>query len=123
LADAFSLNGKTQRPPLVQSLAKLIKFCVAASLVIAGVTLAVQNRGSIDLNFYPLPYVITMPLFLFAIIMLVTGILLGWVVTHFKTFHIRRAHKAAGKRVAALENELTALRSEQLIRPAALQKR
>lgn len=108
---------------MLNTLAKLIKFCFITILVLAGVTLAVQNRGSIDLSFYPLPYAITMPLFLFAIIMLVTGVLLGWVVTHYKTFHIRRAHKNAGKRVAALENELTAIRSEQLIKPTSLPTR
>ena len=102
---------------MIRTTAKIVKVCFYGLVILAGVTFAVSNRGTVDLKFYPLPYEVSLPLFLFTILVFALGIALGWIVAHFNLFGYRRAHKQATKRVAALENELGTLRSEQLIRP------
>ena len=83
-------------------------------------TFAVDNRGEVDLNLFPLPYTLKTRLFLFTIVVFSAGVLLGWVLGHFKIFRHRSAHKQAARKVAAMENELAALRAEQLARPPAI---
>ncbi len=104
---------------MIRATAKIIRVCFYSAIILMGVTFAVSNRGSIDLTFYPIPYVLTMPLFLFAILLFSLGIGLGWIIARFGIIGHRRAHKQATKRVVALENELGALRTERLVQPAA----
>lgn len=99
-------------------IAKTVKFTLYALIVFIGVVFAVSNRNPVDLTFYPLPYILSMPLFLFAIIILVLGLLIGWYIARIGFMGQKRTHKATAKRVAALENEINTLRTEQLIRPA-----
>lgn len=98
----------------MNSLKKILSFCFYAILIILGVTFAVSNRSRIDLNFFP--FVLSVPLFLFAIVVFALGSLLGWSIARVGHFGKHRAHKEANKRIAALENELAAHRSEQLLR-------
>jgi uncharacterized integral membrane protein len=103
---------------MLRTTAKIIKICFYGAVILAGVTFAVSNRGKVDLTFYPLPYVLSMPLFLFSILIFSAGIFCGWFLSGIKSLGRRSEHKKAAKRVAALENELGTLRSEQAIQPA-----
>jgi len=103
---------------VLRALAKFFKTAFYSLLILLGVIFAVGNRGRIDLTFFPLPYTLSMPLFLFAFIVFAAGALLGWMITHVGTVQYRRGHKQSTKRVAALENELGAVRSEQMMQQA-----
>ena len=106
--------------PLFSRLTKLIKFVFYMLLILIGVIFAVGNRTKISLTFFPFPYTLELPLFLFSIVIFAAGVLLGWMVTRVGGFKRSRAHKDASRRVVALENELGAIRTEQLIRQDAL---
>jgi len=99
---------------------KLFKFFLYFTLIVLGVIFAVSNRSRVSLTFFPLPFNVEMPLFLFAIVVLTLGIWLGWMIAHWGGFRYRRARKNADKRVAALENELGGLRARPLVKPASL---
>ncbi len=103
---------------MLRTIGKILKFCFYAALVALAVTFAVSNRTHIDLIFFPLPYVVSMPIFLFAIVVFTLGILLGWSVARVAGMKRGREHRQVSKRVAALENEIGALRSEQMAKPA-----
>ena len=105
---------------MLRTLFTLLKFAFYALLVVIGVTFAVQNRSKVDVSLFPLPYVFEAPLFLIAIFTFALGSLLGWSIAHRGGREHRRGHREAGKRVAALENELSARRSEQVHKPAIL---
>ena len=105
---------------MLHSLAKALKVSLYLLLIIAGVTLCVVNRTVVDLTLFPLPYAVSLPLFLLAIIFLVFGIVSGWLIARFKMTQVTRKHKDTQKRLVALENELTAIRTEKLIRNTAI---
>lgn len=102
----------------MNTLAKIIKILVYGAVILAGVTFAVSNRGIVELTFYPVPYVISMPLFLFFILTFAIGAALGWGIARLKVGGYRRAHRQAVERIEALENELGTLRTRQTVRPA-----
>jgi uncharacterized integral membrane protein len=81
-----------------------------------GVEFSVANHASIELTLFPLPYSLSIPVFLFAILIFVLGMLLGWAMARFKFFKILRHHKKDLSRIHALENEIVAVRSERLIK-------
>ena len=103
-------------------LTKIIKTVFSVAIIIIAVVFAVSNRGKVDITIFPLPYAISVPLFLFAIIMFAVGLLTGWLISKFSLLKYRKASKESGKRVEALQNEISALRSEQLIRRNAITK-
>jgi hypothetical protein len=103
---------------VIRTTTRILKICFYGLIILIGVTFAVSNRGKVDLTFYPMPYALTLPLFLFTIFVFSLGLGLGWLLARLKAGSSRRAHKEASKRVAALENELSTLRTEQMIRPA-----
>jgi uncharacterized integral membrane protein len=103
---------------MFRTAAKIIKACFYSAIILIGVTFAVSNRGKVDLTFYPLPYVLSLPLFLFTILIFLLGAVCGWMHAGLKASMHRRAHKKTARRVEALENELGALRSEQITSPA-----
>ena len=108
---------------MFRTLARYFRFCLQAALILIGVVFAVSNRGKIELSFYPIGYELQIPIYLFGIILFTIGLLLGWTIASATGLKARFSRKTTEKRVAALENELAALRTEQLIRPAALPPR
>lgn len=101
------------------ALKKILTFFFYAIIIFIGVTFAVSNRGRVDLTFFPVPYIASVPVFLFAIVVFALGCFLGWGIAHMGTFKRHLQHRETNKRMAALENELTALRSEQMLRKPA----
>ncbi len=94
---------------------KIIKVFLYSVLIMAGITFSVSNRTKIELTLFPLPYAISVPIFLFGITIFLCGLLLGWTILKFKMVRAVRHDKASVARVVALENELSALRSERRI--------
>ena len=103
---------------MIRTTANIIRICFYGMVILVGVTFAVSNRGQVDLTFYPVPYILSVPLFLFTILIFVAGLFVGWSIARFNAGGYKRAHKQANKRVAALENELGTLRTERLMTPA-----
>jgi len=103
---------------MLRTTTKILKVCIYGAIILAGVTFAVSNRGMVELTFYPLPYVVSMPLFLFFILTFAIGATLGWSIGRVKVGSYRRAHKQAIQRIEALENELGTMRTNQTVRSA-----
>ncbi|HEU5048022.1 MAG TPA: lipopolysaccharide assembly protein LapA domain-containing protein [Rickettsiales bacterium] len=95
---------------------KTLKLCLYALIVIVGIVFCVSNRSRLELTLFPLPYGLTLPVFLFAILIFVAGLITGRFIGGMSHFKTRKLHKAANERVSALENEITAVRSEKLLR-------
>jgi putative membrane protein len=86
----------------------------AGFLVIAIVLIlfAVSNRETVSVGFWPLPFLVDVPLYLLCFLSLVIGALMGlataWMAGHGK----RRELRARRRRIEALERELTATQSQ-----------
>ena len=86
--------------------------CWAATLVAAALLIpfAVSNRQPVSLGFWPLPFLVDLPLYLLVLLLLLVGFVCGaaaiWLAGGRKRRELRRRHR----RVEALERELAATR-------------
>lgn len=74
---------------------------------------AIVNRELVAFSLFPLPYILELPKFLFVLILFVLGYLAGALIVGMHVARLKRELKAREKRIAALENEVTARRAEQ----------
>ena len=95
--------------PLTRSLRRLFFGILFVLLLV----LAVNNRQSVTLSFFPLPYEIDLPLFLFGLVMLLGGYIWGGFTGISKRFSAHYQVKREKQRAAALSNEVTGLRAQQ----------
>jgi uncharacterized integral membrane protein len=86
----------------------LVRILVCAVVI----TLCVVNRDAMTLSFFPLPYEITLPKFLFALLLFALGLLFGITRNSLKLLGARRKATREHRRTAALEEEIAALRTE-----------
>jgi lipopolysaccharide assembly protein A len=98
----------------MRSIIKFIKVIFYALLTILGIVFAVGNREKISVSLFPLPYEISIPLFIFTIIIFIMGILTGWFLTRLKVSKTLYNNKKDKAKIGALENEVAAIKSEQL---------
>ena len=81
-------------------------------LAIFLILFAVSNRDTVSVAFWPLPFLVDMPLYLLCVLSLVIGTLIG-VATAWMAGHGRRRElRARRRRIEALERELTATQSQ-----------
>lgn len=100
---------------MIKTAYKIVRILFYALLVLIGVTFAVSNRAHVDITFYPFPYSLSVPMYIVAVILFGSGAFAAWGIIRVSTFKERMLHKRTIKRMQALENEISALRSEQLM--------
>lgn len=101
---------------MIRTTFKFLRFSFYALLVLLGVTFAVSNRTTVELTFFPLPYSLSVPMFIVAIVLFSAGVATAWAIMRVSAMRERSLHRKTIKRMQALENEIAALRSEQLLR-------
>ena len=105
----------------MRKIKRAILSILLVSLTVLFIVFAVANRGALVLSFFPLPYTLEMPTFLFALLVFSVGIVIGGFSLSVKLAKHKRFLKLERQRSKALENEVKALRMEQADRaPAAL---
>ena len=84
--------------------------------MLAGVVLlipfAVSNRGPVSLGFWPLPFLVDLPLYLLVLLLLLVGFVIGATTGWLAGRRARRELRRRRRRVEALERELVAARSQ-----------
>lgn len=96
---------------MLATLKKNVVRVVALIVAVAFLCFAMINREVVALDLAPFPFVVEMRLFLFAALLLVAGIFIGWVVASFECRRRYLVKKQTQQRMAALENEVVALRA------------
>jgi uncharacterized integral membrane protein len=83
-------------------------------LVIAIVLIlfAVSNREAVSVEFWPLPFLADVPLYLLCFLSLLVGALIGVAIAWMAGHHNRRELRARRRRIEALERELMATQSQ-----------
>ena len=81
----------------------------AASLLIP---FAVSNRAPVSLGLWPLPFLVYLPLYLLALLLLLAGFVAGAAAAWITGRRVRRELRHRRRRAEALESELKAARSE-----------
>lgn len=96
-------------------------FCVIVVTVLF-LTFAVSNREVVNISLFPLPYAADLPVFLLSIICFALGVIIGGIIMSFKFSKSWRQARSEHKRVEALENQISAMRSERPTFPAIANK-
>lgn len=81
-------------------------FVAVGAAVLA--VFAVSNRENIALAYWPLPFLFELPLYLLVLAALVLGFICGEATTWLAGRRWRREVRRCGRRIAALERELSA---------------
>ncbi len=81
----------------------------AASLLIP---FAVSNRAPVSLGLWPLPFLVYLPLYLLALLLLLAGFVAGAAAAWIAGRRVRRERRHRRRRAETQESELKAARSE-----------
>lgn len=96
---------------MLSALKRFFFQILALVVAVAFLTFAMVNRETITLNLSPLPYIVEIRLFMLVGILILSGILIGWVAASFESRRRYLLKKTTKQRVTALENEVQALRT------------
>lgn len=89
---------------------KLVRWAAGLVAAVVIIAFAVANREDVVIRFDPLPYELDLPVYALALGALLSGFLLGLLVQWLLGLKARGQARARGRRIAALEAELAALR-------------
>jgi uncharacterized integral membrane protein len=81
-------------------------------LTLLFIVFAVANRDVLELSFFPIPYAVEMPKFLFALLCFSLGLLVGATALTMRSAGQKHQLRRELRRAKAMENELKALRME-----------
>ena len=91
---------------------KAVYWAVTLVAAVLLIPFALSNRQPVSLGFWPLPFLVDLPLYFLVLLMLIAGFLIGAVATWIAGRRIRRELRRWRRRVEALERELVAARSQ-----------
>jgi len=90
---------------------KAVYWALTLLAVILLIPFAVSNRAPVSLGFWPLPFLVALPLYLLVLSLLLLGFVIGAAAAWLAGRHVRRELRRRRRRVEALERELLATRS------------
>lgn len=85
---------------------RLLSWLVSLPVALAAVLFAISNRESVTLALWPLPFTVTAPVYLAALLALLAGFLAGGAVVWFGQHGERWRAGRLARRVSRLEEEL-----------------
>ncbi|GGF41868.1 hypothetical protein GCM10011611_55390 [Aliidongia dinghuensis] len=85
---------------------RYIYWGLTAFVAIVIACFAVSNRTVVDLEFWPLPFAVSLQLYLVVLGALLIGFLVGWLIGWAGGLPARRARRRQARRIAELEREL-----------------
>jgi len=90
--------------PVLQLLAKMIYWIVAAGVIVLAAVVAVANRAPVTLSFDPLPFAPTLPLYAVVFSSISIGLALGALVGAWSVARRRRAKRRAPDSARQIDN-------------------
>lgn len=89
---------------------RFLFWLLTLPLLAAIAAFAVTNREAVSLELWPLPFVVTVPVFLVILAAVAVGLAIGALATWLSAGIQRREMRRRGRRIAALETEVQTLR-------------
>ena len=96
----------------MRRLGRIIFAFFLFALALLFVLFAIANRDDVVLSFFPAPYTVAMPKFIFLLLAFGIGVITGGMMLSFKLARHKQILKREKRRANALENEVKALRME-----------
>ena len=97
---------------------KILFWLCVLVVAVALALFAISNQETVALGFWPVSYLIEVPLYIAVLVALLIGFLLGEFAAWLAAHRWRREARRRGRRIASLETELLATQA-QLAPPAA----
>ena len=94
---------------------RYLSWIITIPIALVIVSFAVSNRDSVDLALWPLPFEITVPLYVAVLTALVLGFLAGGLVAWGADRRYRVAARVRGRKAAQLERELAREREQRTV--------
>src|SRR5215472_4469596 len=91
---------------------RAVYWALTLVAVVLLIPFAVSNRAPVSLGFWPLPFLVALPLYLLVLSLLVVGFVIGAIAAWLAGRRTRRELRRRRRRVEALERELAATRSQ-----------
>lgn len=95
-------------------MASLFKWLIILLLTLALIVFAVMNRGLLNISLFPLPYEISLPIYLFVLIFFLTGFGMAWLMLSARRAGDGINSRRYKRKIDALENELRGLRMQKV---------
>lgn len=96
-----------------QRFSKLVTWLIAIPLAVAVAFFAIANRQSVTVDLWPLPYAMTLPLFIIIIATVIFGFLIGVLVHWIIAGRLRLRAIRAERRAEIAERELAHMKAER----------
>jgi len=103
----------------VQPASKLLYWLIALPIGLILIVFSVSNRDGVVVSFSPLPYEMSIPLFLLVFVVFALGVLVGGLLGWMGGHGARRRARERKHRIAELENALRQTEQKQAPAPAA----
>jgi len=91
---------------------KLVSWIIMLPLALAAIAFAVTNRGAVELDLWPLPFTVQLPVFAVAFLSLFVGFVFGGFVAWMSAGKARRRARAKAREAEAARRELDMLREK-----------
>ena len=91
---------------------KAVYWALTLVAVVLLIPFAVSNRAPVSIGFWPLPFLVALPLYLLVLSLLLLGFVIGAAAAWLAGRHVRRELRRRRRRVEALERELVVARSQ-----------
>ena len=98
---------------------RLLRLTVLLVILLAVIIFTVSNRGEVDLSLYPLPFEISLPVYLFFLLSLGAGYLWGMFSNSVAILRHKHTAKKQTAKATALSDEISVLRAEQSVSTSA----
>jgi uncharacterized integral membrane protein len=90
---------------------KPIHWLVTLPSAVVLTVFAISNRETVELSFWPLPAILSAPLYLIILLLMLLGFLIGELVAWINGRHWRREARRQRDRADRLERELAAIQA------------
>ena len=94
---------------------RYLSWIITIPIALVIVSFAVSNRDPVDLALWPLPFEITVPLYVAVLTALVLGFLAGGLVAWGADRRYRVAARVRGRKASQLERELAREREQRTV--------
>ena len=92
---------------------RLLSWLIMVPVAVLVIVFSVYNRASTTVDFWPLPYALSLPLFSVVLGSLLVGFCLGGAIAWISGVGTRRQARRLSRELAAAERDLTARRESE----------
>ena len=93
---------------------RLLGWAIGILIAVVAVVFAIHNHQILTLDLWPVPFVLTAPLFALVLAAALVGLLLGWLFAWIGAGRWRRLARQRGRDIAALKTTVAELRAEKV---------